>query len=178
MYGIKLFKEEHYFPLKSSKDFMESANAKIKGDVKIKNKGMTKSTVEHASNPIVLENFLDVWGNHINEMAMYHGLVLPLEDFSRTLSYGFKADDKLNTDAESVRTALRSAFGESADNYLNELLKAINGGVLHDSSSEIADKMISKFKKAKVMASLSVIIQQPTAIIRAMGIIEPKYFTS
>ena len=178
MYGIKLFKEEHYFPLKSSKDFMESANAKLKGDVKIKNKGMTKSTVEHASNPIVLEGFLDVWANHINEMAMYHGLVLPLEDFSRTLNYGFKADDKLNADAESVRTALRSAFGESADNYLNELLKAINGGVLHDSSTEFADKMISKFKKAKVMASLSVVVQQPTAIIRAMGIIEPKYFVA
>ena len=178
MYGIKLFKEEHYFPLKSSKDFMEAANAKLKGDVKIKNKGMTKSTVEHANNPIVLENFLDVWGNHINEMAMYHGLVLPLEDFSRTLNYGFKADDDLNTDAESVRTALRSAFGESADDYLNELLKAINGGVLHDSSDGIANKMISKFKKAKVMASLSVIVQQPTAIIRAMGIIEPKYFVA
>ena len=178
MYGIKLFKEEHYFPLKSSKDFMEAANAKLKGDVKIKNKGMTKSVVEHARNPIVLENFLDVWGNHINEMAMYHGLVLPLEDFSRTLNYGFKADDKLNTDAESVRTALHDAFGESADNYLNELLKAINGGVLHDSSDGIANKMISRFKKAKVMASLSVIVQQPTAIIRAMGIINPKYFVA
>ena len=178
MYGIKLFKESHYFPLKSSKDFMEAANAKLKGDVKIKNKGMTKAVVEHAKNPIVLEGFLDVWGNHVNEMAMYHGLVLPLEDFSRALNYGFKADDKANADAESVRTALHNAFGDGADNYLTELLKAINGGVLHDSSAEIADKMISKFKKAKVMASLSVIIQQPTAIIRAMGIIDPKYFTS
>ena len=178
MYGVKLFKEEHYFPLKSSKDFMEAANAKLKGDVKIKNKGMTKSTVEHARNPIVLENFLDVWGNHINEMSMYHGLVLPLEDFTRTLNYSYKADETLNTDAESVRTALHDAFGESADNYLNELLKAINGGVLHDSSAQFADKMISKFKKAKVMASLSVIVQQPTAIIRAMGIIEPKYFVA
>ena len=176
MYGIRLFKEEHYFPLKSSKDFMEAANAKLKGDVKIKNKGMTKSTVEHARNPIVLENFLDVWGNHINEMALYHGLVLPLEDFSRTLNYGFKADDKANVDAESVRTALHDAFGDNADNYLNNLLKAINGGVLHDSTAGFANKMISKFKKAKVMASLSVIVQQPTAIIRAMGIIEPKYF--
>lgn len=178
MYGIKLFKEEHYFPLKSSKDFMEAANAKLKGDVKIKNKGMTKSTVEHARNPIVLENFLDVWGNHINEMALYHGLVLPLEDFSRTLNYSFKADEKLNSDAESVRTALHDAFGDNADNYLNELLKAINGGVLHDSSAQFADKMISKFKKAKVMASLSVIVQQPTAVVRAMGIIEPKYFVA
>ena len=178
MYGVRLFKETHYFPLKVSKDFMEAANAKLKGDVKIKNKGMTKSVVEHASQPIVLENFLDVWANHINEMAMYHGLVLPLEDFSRTLNYSFKADDEANVDAESVRTVLRSIFGESADNYLNELMKAINGGVLHDSSSEFADRMISKFKKAKVMASLSVIVQQPTAIIRAMGIIEPKYFTT
>ena len=178
MYGIKLFKEEHYFPLKSSKDFMEAANAKLKGDVKIKNKGMTKAVVEHASNPIVLEGFLDVWGNHVNEMAMYHGLVLPLEDFSRALNYGFKADEKLNTDAESVKTALGSAFGENADNYLNELLKAINGGVLHDSTAEFSDKMLSRFKKAKVMASLSVVVQQLTAIIRTMGIIEFKYFTS
>ena len=178
MYGIRLFKEEHYFPLKSSKDFMEAANAKLKGDVKIKNKGMTKSTVEHARNPIVLENFLDVWGNHINEMALYHGLVLPLEDFSRTFNYSFKADENLNTDAESVKTALHDAFGDNAKKYIDELLKAINGGVLHDSSAEIADKMISKFKKAKVMASLSVIVQQPTAIIRAMGIIEPKYFVA
>ena len=73
---------------------------------------------------------------------------------------------------------MHDVFGDNADNYLNNLLKAINGGVLHDSTAGFANKMISTFKKSKVMASLSVIIQQPTAIIRAMGIIDPKYFVA
>ena len=176
MYGIKLFKETHYFPLKSSKEFMEAANTKLKGDVKIKNKGMTKETVPDAKNPIVLEGFLDVWGNHVNEMSLYHGLVLPLEDFSRTINYSFRADEKANVDGESINKVLHDAFGESATDYLHNLMKHINGGVLRDSTTTFADKAISKFKKGAVMASLSVVVQQPTAIVRAMAHINPKYF--
>ena len=176
MYGIKLFKETHYFPLKSSKEFMEAANTKLKGDVKIKNKGMTKETVPDAKNPIVLEGFLDVWGNHVNEMSLYHGLVLPLEDFERTLNYSFRSDEKANVDGESINKVLHDAFGESATDYLHNLTKHINGGVLRDSTTTFADKAISKFKKGAVMASLSVVVQQPTAIVRAMAHINPKYF--
>ena len=176
MYGIKLFKETHYFPLKSSKEFMEAANTKLKGDVKIKNKGMTKETVPDAKNPIVLEGFLDVWGNHVNEMSLYHGLVLPLEDFERTLNYSFRADEKANVDGESINKVLHDAFGESATDYLHNLMKHINGGVLRDSTTTFADKAVSKFKKGAVMASLSVVVQQPTAIVRAMAHINPKYF--
>ena len=63
MYGIKLFKEKFYFPLKSSEYYM-NFTAEEAGEVKLKNSGFSKETVKMANNPIVLSDFMDVWAKH------------------------------------------------------------------------------------------------------------------
>ena len=50
MYGVKLFKEKFYFPLKSAKQFMFEQN-EVSGEVKIKNSGFTNKVVAKANNP-------------------------------------------------------------------------------------------------------------------------------
>ena len=71
MYGIRLFREQNYFPLKSAQQFMEKARDQAKGEVKIKNSGFSKETAPKAKNPIVLSGFMDVWASHVNDMSMW-----------------------------------------------------------------------------------------------------------
>ena len=176
LYGIKLFKEKFYFPLKSSSLYMPKTREQDaqKGEVKIKNYGMTKETVEGAKNPIVLSPFVDVWANHVNEMSMYHAFVLPMEDFYRVYNYHTPTSDQMAT--ESVQAYIQNAYGKAAISYIDQLLKDLNGGAVSDPREGIAKNLMTKFKKAKTMLSLSVVIQQPTSIVRAMALLDAKYF--
>lgn len=174
LYDIKLFKEKNYFPLKSAPQYMAKAKEQAQGEVKIKNKGFTKETTPKAKNPIVLSSFMDVWAGHVNEMSMYHAFTLPLEDFYRVYNYHTPADEKMKT--MSVGASLENAHGQAAVSYIDQLLKDLNGGAVSDPRETVAKSMMSNFKKAAVMASLSVVVQQPTAIVRAMALIDGKYF--
>ena len=175
MYDIKLFKDKNYFPLKSAQQFMEKAREQQKGEVKIKNSGFSKETVPHAKNPIVLTPFMEVWTNHVNEMSMYHAFVLPLEDFYRI--YNYKTPSNNETLAtEGVNQYIQNAYGRAATAYIDQLLKDLNGGARTDSTTGIINKMMGLFKKGAVFASLSVVVQQPSAIARAAALVDTKYF--
>jgi hypothetical protein len=173
MYGVKLFKEKFYFPLKSARQFMFEQN-EVAGEVKIKNAGFSKETVAHANNPIILDNFMDVWASHVNDMSMYHSFVLPLEDFNRVFNYKTPTADNMPT--ESVKMYLQNAYGTQSTTYIKQLLTDLNGGARNDPQAGIINKAIGKFKKASVFASMSVVIQQPSAIGRAFAYVDPKYF--
>lgn len=174
LYGVKLFKEKNYFPLKSAPQFLERAREQAQGDVKIKNKGFTKETAPKASNPIVLTSFMDVWAGHVNEMSMYHAFTLALEDFYRVYNYKTPASETM--DSESVISFLENAHGAASVSYIDQLLKDLNGGARSDPRETVAKSLMSRFKKSAVMASLSVVVQQPTSIVRAMALVDAKYF--
>ena len=175
MYGVKLFKEQFYFPLKSAKQFMFE-QSEVAGEVKIKNSGFSKETVAKANNPIILSNFMDVWSNHVNDMSMYHAFVLPLEDFNRVFNYKTPTSDKYNP--ESVKSYLQNAYGTQPVDYIKQLITDLNGGARSDASAGFVNKGLSLFKKGAVFASASVVIQQPSAIARAFAYINPKYFVT
>ena len=174
MYGVKLFKEKYYFPLKSAPEFMAKAKEQVQGEVKIKNSGFSKETTPKARNPIVLSSFMDVWANHVNEMSMYHAFVLPMEDFYRVYNYKTPTSDSMAI--ESVEMFIQNAYGKGATGYIEQLLKDLNGGARTDSTTGIINKGMGLFKKGAVFASLSVVIQQPSAIARAAALVDTKYF--
>lgn len=174
LYDIKLFKEKNYFPLKSAPQYLAKAKEQAQGEVKIKNSGFTKETTPNAKNPIVLSSFMDVWAGHVNEMSMYHAFTLPLEDFYRVYNYHTPADEKMSE--MSVGSSLENAHGQAAVKYIDQLLKDLNGGARSDPRETLGKAMMSNFKKAAVMASLSVVVQQPTAIVRATAVVNSKYF--
>ena len=172
LYGIDLFKEKFYFPLMSSHDFITQTNNPA-GEVALKNTGMAKATVPHARNPIVLKGFMDVWSEHVNKMSTYHSFVLPIENLNKVFNYtGYASSD----DSISVETILRGAYGESVNDYIRTFIQDLNGGVKVQGSGNFVMRAINKFKKTAVAGSMSVVIQQPTAIVRAMAMIDLKYF--
>lgn len=173
MYGIDLFKETNYFPLKSSSYYL-SYNPEKDAQAKIKNYGMAKELVKNANNPIVLSDFMKVWGGHVDEMSMYHAFVLPMEDFSKVFNFNTPTSD--DAPKKSVQAALKNAYGDASIAYIKSLLTDLNGGARSDPTLGFVNSIISKFKKAKVFLSWSVIVQQPSAIGRAFALINPKYF--
>lgn len=178
MYGIKLFKEQYYFPLRSAGQFTERAREadlrREQGQTSLSNSGFTHSTVQNASNPVILSTFMDAWSSHVNDMSNYHAFVLPLDDFRRV--YNYKTANIEGQDSVSVYQAIQNAHGKAATAYIDQLYRDLNGGVVADPRENIAKKMIGLFKQGAVMASASVVIQQPSSIARAFAIIDPKYF--
>lgn len=175
MYGIDLFKETDYFPLKSSSYYL-AYNPEKDAQSKVKNYGMAKETVKNANNPIILSDFMDVWGKHVDEMSMYHAFVLPMEDFSKVFNFNTPTKDDGGNKA-SVQSRLTNAYGDEAVQYIKNLLTDINGGARSDPNLGIINRLVGMFKKAKVFLSASVVIQQPSSIGRAFAVINPKYFT-
>ena len=173
MYGVKLFKEKFYFPLKSAKQFMFEQN-EVSGEVKIKNSGFTNKVVAKANNPVILSNFMDVWAGHVNDMSMYHAFTLPLEDFNRVFNYNSPKQE--GQPPVSVKGTIQSAYSPAAVNYVKTLITDLNGGARTDPATGPLNWLMGKFKKGAVFASLSVVIQQPSAIARAAALVDTKYF--
>lgn len=175
LYGINLFKEKVYWPIKSASEYLQSRSGDS-DNVKIKNSGFTRSTVEKANNPIYIGGFVDTWSQHVYEMATYHGFTLPLEDFTRIFNYATSASD-IENGANSVKAMLTNAFGSEAPvQQIELLLKDVNGSARSDPTTELMNKGLAFMKKYAVAGSLSVAIQQPSAIARATAYIDPKYF--
>ena len=172
LYDVELFKEENYYPARTAKNYMHRSSMETIGAKKIINSGFTNAIVEKAKNPFLLEEFDNVWASHVDEMASYNAFALPLENFDRVYNYHSSNGDEFS----SIRTLVENAYGKKATGYISDLLEDLNGGVVHEAGSDIVDKLTSIFKKNAVFASASVAIQQPSAIGRALSIIDTKYF--
>ena len=178
LYGVKLFMEKFYFPLRSAGQFKEKAKeAELKqqqGQISIANSGFTHATTPKASNPVVLDGFTDVWASHVNEMSLYHSMVLPMEDFRRV--YNYASPNMEGQESASVNSFIENAYGDAATGYFDQLYKELNGGAIVDPRENLSKQMIGKFKKSSVLLSNSVWVQQFSAIGRAYALINPKYF--
>lgn len=174
LYGIDLFGEENYFPIRSEGAYLERVRQQAKGETKIKNKGFTKETQKGARNAIVLSDFSKVWSEHVAEMSSYHTFTLPLEDFYRVYNYQTTSD--VNINKQGVIPALENAYGKAATKAIDDLLNDINGGARFDIREQFGKEMLRLYKVGKTMLSLSVVVQQPTSILRAQAMIDPKYF--
>ena len=175
LYGIDIFGEENYFPISSDRRFLFSSNKAVDA-VSLKNIGMTKNTVPNAANPVVIASFDKVWDDHTAKMALYNSMVLPIENMNRVLNFtSYLSEADSSAYSRSVRTVLEENFGKSAAKYFEQFVVDLNGGI-SGAKGGFWLQFVSKMKKTAVAASLSVIVQQPTAIIRAFALINPKYF--
>ena len=170
LFGYKRYNESYYFPIKSAPDFLYTKPG-VEIDSRIKHMSMTKSTVPKANNPVVIGDFFDTAMGHCSNMALYYNLTLPLEDFNRVFNYKTTGDKQT-----SVKQQLGMVYGKNAEKYIKNFITDVNGGVTQQPMSGWLNKWIGKAKKNAVFGSLSVAVQQPSAITRAAIYIDPKYF--
>lgn len=166
LYGYRKFMEKNYFPIKSDDNYLVSEFGRML-DPSLKGKGWTKATVKKASNPIIIEDIFDVFTRQADESSDYNAFVIPMSDIQKVVNYR----DELG----SVKQAIERRFGKDAIQYFAKLMLDINGGVRTEVGSEIPRLLLSNYKAASMGLNLRVIIQQPTALIRAAAMIDPKY---
>lgn len=178
LYGIKLFGEEIYFPLHIAGEYQAQAQdsqAKAAaGFQPMSNAGFTQARNKESIAPIVLEDFMSVWADHVNEMSRYHGAVPALEDIRRVMNYSVYNDSA--NESMAVEAAMTNAFGKQAVRYFDNLYREANSGAITDRLDAPQKKMLSMFRKNAVAYSLSVLIQQPASIYRARMEVDRKYF--
>ena len=173
VYGYAKFKEKNYWPIKVSStetksDPTSKANAKT-----IPGYGMTKELTPNASNSVELRSAIDTFSSHLNQMATYSAWLGTNEDVTRFHNFKF-TDDNMSADG-TVKELFERVYGKKGSAYLENLLSDIAQGTKTGAEKSPLEGMFGRWKAAKVGGNLRVVVQQPTAILRAMSMIEPKY---
>ncbi len=176
LYGFKKFKDGYYFPITVDRGQLAQKSDAGHGatdDSRIKHMSSSRKRINNASNAVLIGDFLDIGTRHVQQMLTYHCYAVPVENMNRVLNAAYNDDSDSRT---TIRKMIGQKYGEEAISYLERFIADMNGGVKSDKVEKGFGKLVSLFKKSAVVNSLSVAIQQPTSIIRAMMEINPKYF--
>lgn len=176
VYGYEKFNERDYWPISVDKATVRSSVQQTGAVTSVRNKGMTKATVDKASNPLVLDSIFDSYTNHITEMAQYAAFLAPMEDAERVLNYQFRDEHGVKT-GETIKGELNRIYGSKGSAYFLNLLQDFSRGTKGEKDTAFrADALSGGYKASAIGANIRVILQQPTSAFRAMDLIEPKYW--
>lgn len=167
--GYKVFGSDYYYPYKTSSDFLPTKAGEAE-TMLFRNMGMTKALTRHAKTPIVITDFTSTVSDHINNMLLYSSFAAPQDAFMRVLDFKFD-------DGKSIKSLLANAYGTEQLKYIRTFMNDLYGAE-RSRVPQLISKVSSAWKKARVMASMSVVVQQPTAVLRAMAYVNPKYFAA
>lgn len=182
VYGYKKFKERNYWPIRVSREQVGSNPAQKAAAKTIPGFGMTKSLTEHANNAVELRSAADTFSDHVTQMATYAAWLGTSENVTRLMNHtytadggGWRAGEGRSRDG-TVKELMRQVYGEGGQTYLEKLLGDVAGGTkaVRDTNFSMGS-MTSAFKASAVGGNLRVILQQPTAILRAAEMMDPKY---
>jgi hypothetical protein len=175
-YGYKKFTGTDYWPIKSAKESIHSTVEKGGNNTRsIKNIGLAKSVMPHASNPLDIAGIFSTFSAHAADMTDYAAWLCTMEDLNRLYNFRFR-DGEGNLNGKTVKGILDRVGGAGSQKYWNNLMEDIQNGINAPSDSpmwDIAGKTIGSFKGAAVGANLRVVIQQPTAFFRAGAVLSP-----
>lgn len=191
LFGIRKFKEDYYIPMRVQRDSLAQSSSKgaqgNRDTNRIAHMSATKRRVDKAMKPLVIGDFVDVAANHVNQMLLYNTFAIPIENLNKVLNQGVEELDQIaaaksgdgTNDAKliTVRALLKQKYGADMAEYLERYIADLNGGPQKDPVEKgLWGKGIGLYKRSAVMASASVALQQPMSIIRAMYVVDPKYF--
>ena len=146
VYGYRKFTEPHYFPIQVDRNQTQRDISKEVQAQTIAGRGFTKSTAPRANNAVMVNSIFDVYASHVNDMATYAAWLPTMENVRRIRDFTFR-----------------------------DLVDDLNQGVRSTADPGLMDRIIGNYKAASVAANLRVILQQPTAILRALDTLDAKY---
>ena len=126
LYGFRRANVDNYFPIHTDSNYRAASFENIVRDMSLENSGFMKERVK-ASNPILLEDIVDVVNDQISKTAKYCGMTLPIKNFEKvygTTTVGFDT---------SVQKELNKKFSASSRNtgatkYIDNLLTDLTSG--------------------------------------------------
>ncbi len=175
VYNYEKFLEKNYWTIRTNKQEIKSEVGKDTAVTSVANKGMAKGTKPHANTSVRIGSIFDTFASHSSDMATYAAWLGATEDINRIRNFVFWED---GARTGTVKGILDTVHGIHGAEYLQKLMTDISIGVKGTDNMNPFDKLIGSYKAASVGANLRVIIQQPTAILRAMDMIDTHYLVS
>lgn len=173
VYGYRKFTEPHYFPIQVDRNQTQRDISKEVQAQTIAGRGFTKSTAPRANNAVMVNSIFDVYAAHVNDMATYAAWLPTMENVRRIRDFTFRDSEGNRTG--TVKDIIERVFGRNGNPYLNKLVDDLNQGVRSTADPGLMDRIVGNYKAASVSANLRVILQQPTAILRALNTLDAKY---
>ncbi len=170
LYGYEKFNTSNYFPLRiESKSAQENAliTSSKKKQAKIENVSYAKVREQDAAGAVIISDILDVYTGYTDKMSSYSAFSAPLADLQRVMNY--------TEGKASVVKSLDGRFHGRAVNYINDFAEAVNDNVIAGyDNNEMFDRLLRNAKISAVGFKLSVALKQPTALVRALAVMNPK----
>lgn len=177
VYNYEKFNEPVYWPIRTNRQEISSDVSKDTAVTTVAGRGFTKQTKPNANTSVRLGSIFDTFATHSSEMATYAAWLGATEDINRIRNYQFM--DKAGNRTGTVKGIIERVHGTQGTAYLNKLLSDISNGVKGThAETQFMSGIVGNYKAAAVGANLRVIIQQPTAILRAMDMIGPQYLVA
>lgn len=191
LYGYDKATVENYFPITTDADFLSVATG-MSLDQTIEGMGSMKERV-NASNPIMLEDIVNVLNRSIESTGRFYGLAVPVRDYNKLINgvtWSVRDSKKVDSNAyqngwdgtyedlpdditleweDSVRKALRQTWGSHAQKYLDNLLTDLQGG--RKSDNLWIDKIRGNFAGGVLGMNLSVMLKQFASVPTASAVL-------
>ena len=177
LFGYEKFTTKNYFPIVSDKNFVNQLVTKT-DDIapSLKSLGMTKNINRFANNPVMIQDIFKVFANHVDQMSNYNAFTASESDFNKFMNYKKKQEKgKEKGKVDTVRNEMDRTMGKGGAKYIKTLMnRLVTASGLSD-DSDFAKMLVRNMKVASVGANLRVIVQQPTAYLRAGNSLSMKY---
>lgn len=172
VYGYKKFGDENYWPIRVNEMDLRSELGAVRTRSRtVSNKGFTNALKPNANQSVSIGSIFDTFTEHVAEMANYSAFLDTMEDLKRIYNYTERGEG--GSIDLSIKYDINNVFGNKGTKYFEKLMEDVSNGMISEQS--YFGGLIGRFKAAAVGSNLRVIIQQPTAIFRAMDMISPKY---
>lgn len=177
VYGYEKFTEDHYFPISSDPNQVQSKIGDIleggeRRPVSVSEWGSAKSTVTGANNGLLLGDIFDVFAQHAVDMSTYASHLGALEDVNRVRNFAFRNAEGHRSG--TIKEIIQRVAGKGGNAYLDKLLQDISRGTARGGVAGLS-RLTANYKAASVGLNLRVALQQPTSYARALAAMSPKY---
>lgn len=176
VYGYNKFTEKNYWPIRSAKEGTVQ-NSEKGADIsrEIKNMGSAKALTPNASNPLDIGDVYEVFAQNASDMIQYSTLLAPMEDANRLFNYRYRNAQGALT-GKNMKNVLTDVYGDAAQKYWRNLMRDVQNGLKVEGTdtTRMVEKLVGGTKAASVGFNLRVVMQQPTAYVRAAAVISPE----
>lgn len=180
--GYSLANVEEYFPINTDSSFLNADYETVKHDGSIEGMGFLKERTR-ASNPIMLRDLDAVLEQSIRMTSKYVGLAIPVRNFQSVWNAQNlrKVDEYGNTlkTQQSVKSVIKDKWGSNATNYIDNLMRDVQGGAgrKSDAQDKLLQKIKSNYAGAILTMNISVAMKQAASYPTAGYILGAKNLT-
>lgn len=177
LFGYSKYAEPDYWPMRVDSETVRRKSTeeseKSHGDnlYAIAHMGFTHKLTPRSFNALYMDDVFSVFSKHVAQVAAYNAFAPASLDIGRWYNV-------MDDGGGGVRRSLEVKFGSAAKEYIPRLLVDLNGSGDRSYNPGLTDKMFGYAKSGAVGRNLRVIIQQPTAIMRAGDMMGYQHITA